>query len=95
MSVGAFPANKYKSSTYVGFRHPVIARHALFSFGSNMSVYVDLVHTGAIYSAIEYHRDSAVVVIVLAFVPHFELANFFKGLLRVAIFILVFCMCCL
>ena len=36
---------------------------------------------------------SAVVLIVLAFVPHFVLANFFKRLLRVATFILVFCIC--
>ena len=53
----------------------MIARHALFSSGSNMSAYVDLVHTGAAYSAIEYHNASAVVLMVLAFVPHFELAN--------------------
>ena len=51
MSGGAIPANKYKSSTYVGKRHPVIARHDLFRSGSNM--YVDLSHTGAAYSAIE------------------------------------------
>ena len=50
---GAIPANKYESSTYVGLRHPAIARHALFSSGSNMSAYVDLAHTGAAYSAIE------------------------------------------
>ena len=53
MSGGAIPANKYKSSTYGGLRHPVIARHDLFSSGSNMSAYVDLAHTGAAYSAIE------------------------------------------
>ena len=53
MSGGAIPANKYKSSTYVGLGHPVIARHALFSSRSNMSGYVDLAHTGAAYSAIE------------------------------------------
>ena len=36
---------------------------------------------------------SAVVLIVLAFVTHFELANLFKGLLREATFILlVLCM---
>ena len=77
MSGGAIPANKYKSSTYVGLRHPVIARHALFSSGSNMSAYVDLAHTGEAYSAIEYHRASNVVLIVLAFVPHFKLVNLF------------------
>ena len=31
----------------------MIARHALFSSGSNMSAYVDLAHTGAAYSVIE------------------------------------------
>ena len=41
------------ANTYVGLRHHVIARHALFSSGSNMSAYVDLAHTGAAYSTIE------------------------------------------
>ena len=45
-------ANKYKSSTYIGLRHPVIARHVLISFGSCMSACGDLGHTGATYSAI-------------------------------------------
>ena len=53
MSGGAIPANHYKSSTYGGLRHPVIAWYALFSSGSNLSAYVDLAHTGAAYSAIE------------------------------------------
>ena len=53
MSGGAIPANKYKSSTYVGLRHPVIAQHDLFISGSNMSTYVDLAHTGSAYSDIE------------------------------------------
>ena len=68
MSGGAIPAKKYKSSTYVGLRHPVTARHGLFSSGSSMSAYVDLDHIGAAYSAIEYHSASAIVLIVLAFV---------------------------
>ena len=33
MSGGAIPASKYRSSTLVGFRHPVTALHALFSYG--------------------------------------------------------------
>ena len=70
----------------------MIARHALFNSGFNISAYVNLAHTGAAYSAIEWHRASAVLLIVLEFVPHFELANFFKRLLSVATFILVFYM---
>ena len=35
---GAIAANKYQSSTLIGLRHPVISRHALFSFESSMSV---------------------------------------------------------
>ena len=31
----------------------MVARHALFSYGSNMSPYVDLAHTVEAYSAIE------------------------------------------
>ena len=53
MPGGAISANRYKSSTYVGLRHPVIAQHALFSSGSNMAAYVDVTHTGAADSAIE------------------------------------------
>ena len=53
MSEGAIPTDKYKSSTYVGLRHPVIVRHALFSSVSNMTAYVDLAHTGAAYSSID------------------------------------------
>ena len=33
----------------------MIARHALCSFGSSMSVCEDIAHTGATYSVIEYH----------------------------------------
>ena len=91
---GAIPSNKYKLSTYVGLRHPVIARYA-FRFESSMFAYVDLAHTGASYSVIEWHRARAVVFKVFAFVPYFELATFLKRLLRVATFILAFCMCCL
>ena len=32
MSGGAIPANKYRSSTLFGFRHPVTDLHALFSY---------------------------------------------------------------
>ena len=46
-------ANKYKSSRYVVLRHSVVAQHALFSSGSNMSAYVEFAHTRAAYSAIE------------------------------------------
>ena len=92
MSVGAITTNKYKYSTYVGLRHPVIARTALLSSGSSTFAYVDVAHTVASYSAIDWHRASTVVLILLALVPHFEFANFCKMLLRVAIFFLVFCM---
>ena len=33
---GAIPDNKYYSSTLVGLRHPVIARHALLSSESSL-----------------------------------------------------------
>ena len=40
MSEGAIPTttNKYKSSTYAGWRYHVIAQHALFSSGSSTPV---------------------------------------------------------
>ena len=53
MSGGAISAYKYMPSTYVGLRHPVIVRHALVSYGSNMSAYADVTHTGAEYYVIE------------------------------------------
>ena len=70
----------------------MITHHSLFSFGSSMSVCEDLAHTGTAYSAIEWHMACALVLIVLVFVLHFELTNFLKRLLRVATFILLFCM---
>ena len=33
---GAIPDNKYNSSTLVGVRHPIIARHALLSSESSL-----------------------------------------------------------
>ena len=60
----------------------MIARHALFSVWSIMSACEDLGHTGATYSTIPYNRASAVALVVLVFVPHFEIDNFFRGLLR-------------
>ena len=53
MSGGEIPDNKCRSSTLVGLSNPVIAPHALFSFGSSMSACEDFVHTGSAYSAIE------------------------------------------
>ena len=50
---GAIPDNKYNSSTLVGLKHPVIARHALLSFESSLYACADLAHSGAEYSATE------------------------------------------
>ena len=48
---GAIPDSKYKSSTLVGFKHPVTDRHAWFSSGSRFLAWPDLAQTGAAYSA--------------------------------------------
>ena len=53
ISEGAIPASTYKSSTFVGFRHPMIQRHAWFSSGSNYAYVVDLAQTGTAYSPVE------------------------------------------
>ena len=45
MFEGAIPANKCKSSTYVGLSHPARAQHAIFSSESSMYGYVDLAYT--------------------------------------------------
>ena len=39
------PTSKHKSSTCVGFRHHVIARHDLFSLGSSMCACAYLAHS--------------------------------------------------
>ena len=44
----------------------MIARHALFSSGSSISACEDLAHIGATFSAIEWHRASAVGLAVVA-----------------------------
>ena len=49
MSGGEIPARKYRSSTLVGFRHPVVAMHALFSSVSGHEVISP--QAGAVYSA--------------------------------------------
>ena len=73
----------------------MIARHALFSFGASIFMCGDLAHTVVTYSAIEQHMASAVALVVLVFVLHFEITNYFKRLFLVATFIFVFCICCL
>ena len=50
---GAIPARRYKFSTLVGCRHPVMARQASFSTGSTLCACADLSHTGHAYSAVE------------------------------------------
>ena len=78
---------QYKSSTFVGFKHPVTARHAWFSSGSRLLAWAELAQTGAAYSAVEYLSAKAVVRIVLGFAPHFEVTSFVSWLLRVATFV--------
>ena len=62
---GAIPESKYKSSTLVGFRHPVTDRHYRFSSVSRFMAWDDLVQTGVAYSAVDYLNTDAVVGIVL------------------------------
>ena len=53
ISGGVIPEIKYKSSTFVDLRHPVIDRHVWFSSGSRRCACDDRAHTGAAYSAVE------------------------------------------
>ena len=50
---GGIPATLYKDGRGVDFKVPVIIRHDLFSSGSTLCAWHDLVHTGAQYSAVE------------------------------------------
>ena len=51
LMLGVVIPDKYNSSTLVGLRHPMIARHALLSSESSLKACADLAHTGAAYSA--------------------------------------------
>ena len=73
---GTIPIKKSSPLHMFDLRHPAISRHSLFSYGSGISAYKDIAHNGTGYSAIGLHRACAVVIIVIAFVFHFELANF-------------------
>ena len=95
VSGGAFSASRYKSSTFVGFRHHVIALFAWLSSSSSRCVYFDLDHTEAAYLATEYYTAEAVVLIGLTFVPHLVFAGFLRRLFRVSTFIFVLSMCSL
>ena len=53
MSGGAIPVSKYRSSTLVGFRHPVMALHSMFSSVFSFWACGDLTQPGAAYSAIQ------------------------------------------
>ena len=82
----------HTSSTYVGLSYTVsyTARYDLCSTESSMIVYVYyLAHPGAAYAVIVSHMASIVVLIVIAFLPHFELYNLFRRC------ILIFSMFCL
>ena len=84
--LSAIPYIKYNSSTFVGLRHPVIARHAILSSASILYACADLAHTGAAYSATDLLD---VVLSVLRLAPYLELHNVLRRLLRVTIFIFV------
>ena len=53
ISGGAFPPNRYSSSSLVGLKHLVIDLHASFSSGSSLEACGDLAQTGHAYSAAE------------------------------------------
>ena len=53
LTAGAIPAKRYKFSTLVGCRHPVMARQASFSTGSTLCASAALSHTGHAYSVVE------------------------------------------
>ena len=76
MSGGTTPASKYRCSTLVGFKHHVTALHALFSSVFSFWAWGDLAQNGAAYSATEWLNANAVVLIVLAFAPHFLFGKF-------------------
>ena len=70
----------------------MIAQHDLFISGFSICTCADLTHTGVAYSVTKLHKANAVVLIVLEFVPHFELDSFFNRFCLVANFIFVLCM---
>lgn len=93
MSGGAIPDRRYRLSTFVGFRQPVIYLQAEFKAGLILLAWVDLSHTGQAYSAAEKLRARAVDRTVEVFAPQFELTSFETMELRVLTFDFVFSMC--
>ena len=49
MSGGSIPASRYRSSTLVGLRHPVIDLHVSLSSGSSLETSGDQAQTGHAY----------------------------------------------
>ena len=69
-----------------------MALQALFSTGSPLCACADLSHTGHAYSAVEWQRAGAVVLMVDGCVTHFELASFLGTLFLAAVFAFTFVM---
>jgi hypothetical protein len=61
---GAIPARGYSLSTVVGSKQPVIIRTMSFKEVSIYLAYVDLPHTGHVYSATQNHKASAEILIL-------------------------------
>ena len=60
-------------SLLLGCVHPVVEQQVSFNTGLTLCACADLSHTGYAYSAVEWLRDIAVVIMVAGFQPHFEL----------------------
>ena len=73
--------------------YAMIAMHVWLSSGSSRCACLDLDHAGVAYLVTEYHKANACVLIVLAFVPYLEFAQFSQEVVPCgATFIFVFCM---
>ena len=61
----------------------MIALHVWLSSRSSRCACLDPDHTEVAYLATEEHKANAVILIVLAFVPHLEFASFLRTLFGV------------
>ena len=74
------PVIRYRAGRGVDLRTPVMIRYALCNSASILWAWPDLSHTGAQYSAVEWHSARAVCLKVFGSAPHFVVASLLSRL---------------
>ena len=93
MSDGSIPVSTGSLLVFVDFRHPVIILQVSFSVASSLFAWLELSHTGQVYSAAELHSARADDLSVFGVAPHFEVLSLWIMLFLVPTLLLVFSIC--